>query len=110
MTDLKRRSCLSEALAAAERWKAALCRCGTKQPIEAVLENHAFMPVLLTILGQMALLWKEPDNGVLAFGCRVDEPIGQELYALSSSTNLCSDMRLSGRARYTVRVYLRQLG
>jgi hypothetical protein len=86
MTDLKRRSCLSGALTAAERWKAALYRCGTEQPIEAVLKDHAFMPVLFAldaILGQVAFLGKEPDNSVLAFGCRVDEPIGQELYALS---------------------------
>jgi hypothetical protein len=84
--NLKHRSWLSGATAAAERWKAALCGCGTQQPIEAVLEDHAFMPVLFApdaILGQMTLLGKEPDNGVLAFGCRVHEPIGQELYALS---------------------------
>jgi hypothetical protein len=59
--------------------KAILGRYRIRQAIEAVLLNHAFVPIPLAldaILRGIARLGIEPDNRVLAFGGIVDRPIG----------------------------------
>src|SRR6516225_1132725 len=67
------------------RRQAVLGRYRIQQPVEPVLLNHTFVPVVLAldaILRDIARLGIESDNRVLAFGRIVDRPIGREFYVL----------------------------